>query len=1237
MEQGPGSGGGTLKERLPEHMVPSVYVEVGALPLTPNGKVDRRALPAPDQNQTQAEGAMIGYQTLVEEVMTGIWIDVLMVPHVNKRDNFFELGGHSLLATQLISRIREAFLVEVTLRELFESPTVSGLVASVERAMGTQQGAAAPPITRVSRERDLPLSFAQQRLWFLDQLEPGSSFYNVPVAVKLEGALNVTVLEQTLVEIMRRHEVLRTHFAVVDNQPVQIIAAPQPLKLSLIDLSDLAEGQREDTARQLAYEEAERPFNLAEGPLMRVTLLRLGEDEHVCLLTMHHIVSDGWSSAILIREVGALYQAFLRGEVSSLPELEIQYADYAVWQREWLQGEVLEEHLDYWREHLKGAPPVLELPADRARPAVQSYRGAYEFFALSEELSGKLRRLGQREGATLYMTLLAAFQALLSRYSRQEDIVVGTPIAGRTRQQIEPLIGFFLNTLTLRTSLEGEPSFRELLRRVREVCLGAYTHQDLPFEMLVEQLQPRRSLSYSPLFQVMFVLQNNPREELELPELTLSAVSTSNESSKFDLSLFVVENAGGVLTGYAEYSTALYDGDTIKRMLGHFENLLEGFVANPEQAITAIPLLSPDERHRLLDEWNDTAIELSTPPVHESFEAQVERTPDTVAVVFEDRQLTYAELNAHANRLAHRLRALGVGTESLVGLLMNRSLEMVVGVLGILKAGGAYVPLDPAYPAERLSYMLQDAGARVLVTQRQLLDTLPAHESQVICLDATEEKLAGESVGNPSSRVLPDHLAYVIYTSGSTGRPKGVALSHGALANLIEWDSTVLSQGARTVQFASVSFDVSFLEIFATWCTGGTLFVLTDELRRDTAGLAPFFSQTAVEKVILPVVVLQQLAENYRTQPELFRGLREVVTTGEQLRITSPIIDLFEQLKECSLHNYYGPSESHVVTAYALGDAPEQWPSHPPIGRPIANTRIYITDAHLQPVPVGLPGELFIGGVMLARGYVNRPELTAEKFIPDPFSPKRGARMYRTGDLARFLPDGNIEYLGRTDHQVKVRGFRVELGEIESVLARHEAVQEAVVLVHEDEAGDKRLVAYLVVEEEPDGLVGELRKYLRTSLPEYMIPNAFMLLDSFPLTTNGKVDRRALPTPERARPVTQHPFVAPRTPAEEIVAAVWMQTLKVEQVSIYDDFFELGGHSLLATQVISRLRDSFQMERLSLQSIFASPTVAGLVEVLSNLWGDRETVEEIAGTLQQLERLSADEVELMLSEDNAQT
>ncbi|MBN3890742.1 MAG: non-ribosomal peptide synthase/polyketide synthase [Nostoc sp. JL31] len=1201
-----------LKAKLPDYMVPSAFVILELMPLTSNGKVDRRALPAPDL-YSEIKDKYVAPLTPIEEILAQTWSQVLQLPQVAIHDNFFELGGHSLLATQLVSRIRNIFKVELPLRELFAAATLAELAREIEQLQQQDLQLSAPPILPRAENVQLALSYAQQRLWFLDQFEPNSPFYNMSIALRLAGTVEVAALEQSFQEIIHRHEALRTNFITVDGQATQIIQTETNWTVSIVDLKHLSTTKQEIASQQLVQQQAIQPFELATQALVRATLVVLSETEHILLMCIHHIVSDGWSIGLFLQELAALYNAYSQGKSSTLAPLPIQYADFALWQRQWLQGEVLQSQLSYWQQKLASAPTLLSLPTDRPRPAVQTYQGTHQEFALSEELTGKLAKLSQEQGVTLFMTLLAAFDTLLYRYTGTEDILVGSPIANRDRSEIEGLIGFFVNTLVMRTDLSSNPSFSELLGRVREMAMEAYSHQHLPFEMLVEALQPERDLSHTPLFQVMFVLQNAPTSGLKLTGLTVSSLPIKGTTSRFDLTL-IMQNSPTGLVGVWEYNTDLFDASTIERMTGHFVTLLESTIANPEERISQLPLLTQPEQQKLLVEWNDTQVDYPQDLcIHQLFEEQVDSTPDAIAVVYENQQLTYYELNYRANQLAHYLRSLGVGSDALVGLCVERSLEMVIGLLGILKAGAAYVPLDPEYPPERLRFILEDAQVRVLLTQQSILDRLPQHQAHQVYLDTDAKLISQCNQDNLISGAQATNLAYVIYTSGSTGQPKGIAMNQLALSNLILWhrENLKIPRGAKTLQFASISFDVSFQEIFTTWCSGGTLFLITEELRRDTSALLGFLQQKAVERLFVPFVGLQQLAEVAIGSELANSHLREIITAGEQLQITPAISQWLSKLTDCTLHNHYGPSESHLATSFTLTNSVETLPLLPPIGRPIANTQIYILDKYLQPVPIGVPGELYIAGVLLSQGYFNRPELTLEKFIPNPFKRSRGAgeqgsrgetfnsdRLYKTGDLARYLSDGNIEYLGRIDNQVKIRGFRIELGEIEAVLSQLD-VQASCAIAREDIPGNKRLVAYIVPQKEQALTVSFVRSFLKSKLPEYMVPSAIVILEALPLTPNGKLDRRALPAPDLHSQLLDK-YVAPRNPIEEILSLIWAQVLKVEQVGIHDNFFELGGHSLLATQLISRVRNSLKVE-LPLRSLFAAPTVAELSQNIQRL------------------------------------
>ncbi|QDL09671.1 non-ribosomal peptide synthetase [Brasilonema octagenarum UFV-E1] len=1036
-----------------------------------------------------------------------------------------------------------------------------------------------PPLIPVSREQPLALSFAQQRLWFLDQLEGENCVYNVPFFWQLNGFLNRAALEQAIAEIVQRHEVLRTSFSVVDGSPIQVIHANPQLTIQVLDWRQLTEKDQLKKAQQLATEELQQPFDLSNPPLLRVKLLQLTDQSHLLLLVIHHIVCDGWSMDIFRRELFTFYTAFCTGKPSPLPELSLQYADFAHWQRQWLQGEVLQKQLNYWQKQLAAVPPLLELPTDKPRPSVQSFRGRSEFLQLNQDLTQKLKRLSQESGTTLFMTILAAFTLLLSRYSGQEDIVVGSAIANRNRREIEPLIGFFVNTLALRTNLQGNPTFLELLQRVKQVTLDAYDHQDLPFEKLVDELGLERSLSHHPLFQVAFGLQNATQEKLEIPGLTLTRFEWENTTTLFDLSLIFRETPQGLI-GEWEYATDLFEAKTIQRMAGHFEVLLKGIVDNPNQPINTLSLLTEDECQQL-QIWNKTQTNY---PLNQTlvdlFEAQVAKNPDNIALVFESQHLTYQQLNQKANQLAHYLiQNHQIQPNTLIGICVERSLEMIVGVLGILKAGAAYVPIDPNYPQERIQWILQDSGTSLLLTQSFITEKLPTtqlkHPCQVICIDQTDFSFA--LTNNPSLQSTPDNLAYVIYTSGSTGRPKGVMIEHRGLTNLALSSANTfqVQPQSRFLQLASFSFDISIGEIATTFVVGACLYLAKKETLLPSQVLVDFLINHKISHMIIPPSVLSVLPQ--APLPDL----QTIVVGGE----ACPAELVAQWAPGRRFFNGYGPTESTVGAASALCQPNGKKPS---IGKPLPNIRIYILDAHNQPLPPGIPGELCIAGVGLARGYLNRPDLTAEKFIEiDLFG--KIERIYKTGDLARWGDDSNLEYLGRIDEQVKLRGFRIELGEIESLLLQHPSVKEAVVILYETDS-NPRLIAYVTAEEKSFNLGSELKDYLKTRLPNYMVPSQIMVLDKLPLTPNGKLDRRALPTPNTA---ASSDFEMPVTPTETLLASLWQGLLKVKSVGRRDNFFELGGHSLLATQLITRIRDSFGVE-LPVRKVFEQSVLSEL-------------------------------------------
>jgi amino acid adenylation domain-containing protein len=1030
-----------------------------------------------------------------------------------------------------------------------------------------------------------PLSFAQQRLWFLNQLEPGNTFYNMPVAVLLKGHLNVVALEHSLDALIQRHEALRTNFTTIAGEPVQVIAVDRKHNLSIEDLRHLSEPEQTQIMQHLADEEAQLPFNLVNDPLLRVCLLQLSDTQHVLLFTLHHIISDAWSLGVLIQEFAQAYTAFAAGDPLSLPRLPIQYADFAVWQRQWLQGDVLETQLNYWQQQLKHAPPLLELPTDRPRPPVQTFRGAYQSLMLPKAILEGLRAVSRREDTTLFMTLLAAFKTLLYRYSGQTDLLVGSPIANRNCVEVEDIIGVFINTLVLRTDVSGNPSFRELLAQVRKTTLEAYAHQDLPFERLVEELQLERNLSYNPLFQVMFQLQNVPMSDLKLPGLTLRSLEAVGETTQFDLSLNMAETEAG-LQALIEYSTDLFDDGTMLRMLEHFQTLLEGIVANVNERLSDLPLLTKAEQQQF-QEWNQTQVEFSQASIHQLFEAQVERTPNAIAAVFENKQLTYSDLNDQANQLAYELQALGVRPDVIVGICVDRSLEMLIGILAILKAGGAYLPLDPAYPSERIAFMLDDARVEILLTQQQFQNAFSKYKAKVLYLDSDRTTFSIIPSAYSTISSTPSNLVYVIYTSGSTGTPKGVQIEHHSLSNFIQSFQQHLKLTAEDIflSVTTITFDIAALELFLPLTVGARVVIASRAVACDGGQLSEALLESdATIMQATPATWRLLLASRWQGNAQL-----KALCGGEALHS-----DLASQLRSrcAAVWNLYGPTETTIWSTIYSVESDNEPVS---IGCPIANTQIYVLDRDRQPVPIGVIGELYIGGAGLARGYLHRPALTAERFIQLELPEQRSIRLYRTGDLARYRPDDTIECLGRIDHQVKVRGFRIELGEIESVLCRHPAVYQAAVTLRETELGDCRIIAYVVpVSPDLSDLSTEWRSFLKTQLPNYMVPSAFVQLEALPLTPNGKIDRKALPELDEIQLKPDATLGATQTPVEEMLSTIWSQILGVE-VGIHDDFFAFGGHSLLATQVMSRVRDVFDVE-LPLRALFETPTIAGLAQ-----------------------------------------
>lgn len=1190
-----------IAQKLPGYMIPARFIILEALPQTANGKIDRRSLPAPEPIAPELSNQFVAPRDAIEQQVAEVWANVLRLERVGVHDSFLELGGNSLLGMQMISRLRDIFQVQLVPQILFEAPTIADLSARITQlqadptqalqTVDAAQGVSTTVIPRRQNQAAAPLSFSQQRLWVFEQLEQNSATYVVTKALRLKGVLDRTALQKTFEAIVARHEILRTNFLTVNGEPVQVVKPPRSVALPVIDLSHASKSEQATALQQILDAEDQRPFDLATDLMLRVALVCLTEQEHILVLVRHHLASDGWSLGIIWQEISALYAAYLSDRPAVLPELPVQFADFAAWERQWLSGEVLETQLNYWRQQLTGAPALLQLPTDRPRPPIQTFNGQTESFQISQELSEQLQVLSRRSGATMYMTLLTAFVTLLARYSGQQDVVVGSMVANRNQREIEPLIGFFSNLLVLRTQLDGNPTFSELLKRVRQTALEAFTHKDVPFEQLTAALKPERSPSHTPWFQVLFMLQNFPMERPELPGLVVTPV-VIEESAKYDLTLTLTETATGLVTSLA-YNTDLFDSTTIHRLIGHFQTLLEAVVANPELPVFNAPLLTSPERQQLLVEWNNTQSEYPDDRcIHQQFEAQVERTPDAIAVRFSNQALTYRELNQQSNQLAQHLRSLGITPDSLVGICVERSLEMVVAMLAVLKAGGAYVPLDPAYPRERIAYVLENAQVSVLLTQSSLVPSLPGTDAHVLRLDSDRPRWATQPTENLPNLATPDHLAYVIYTSGSTGNPKGVQIIHSAVVNFLVAIAKEpgIQPGDVLLAVTTLSFDIAVLELFAPLMVGAQVVIAHRTVAADGYQLAAELDRSQITILqATPATWRMLLDSGWQGRSEL-----KMLCGGEALPR-----ELANQLlpKGATLWNMYGPTETTIWSAVSQVEHSEA-PVY--VGQPIANTQFYVLDEQRQPVPIGVPGELYIGGAGLARGYFNRPDLTAEKFIPHPFVDQVDqpeARLYRAGDRVRYRADGSLEFLGRVDYQVKIRGFRIELGEIETVLSQHPAIAKCVVIDREDTPGDRRLVAYLVCSQVYLPPADEFRRFLQKKLPDYMVPSAFVALADLPLTPNGKVDRRALPKPDVSQTKLSAQFVAPRDQLETQLTSIWEEIMGVQPIGVTDNFFDLGGHSLLAVRLFAQIEKTFG-KALPLATLFQSATIAELAQII---------------------------------------
>ncbi|WP_212004576.1 non-ribosomal peptide synthetase [Chitinophaga sp. HK235] len=1179
-----------LQEHLPDYMIPSELVVLDKFPLLSNGKIDRKSLPDPVREVRESDD--VASENVAEELLSNIWCSLLELDHVGRLDNFFALGGHSLLAIRLVSAIRKSMEVEVSIGDIFDYPTIASLSAHLSQTSGRP---VLPGIKRYDpRPAQIPLSYSQERLWFIDQLA-GSVQYHVPHVLRLTGQLNREALTHALQEIVNRHEILRTVIVEQDGQPSQQVLARNQWQLVTVTDTLFKDGSPE--LKEYITGLIQLPFNLSEDHMLRAHLIPLTEAEHLLILMAHHMASDEWSQDILVREVVKLYTAYITGHVVQLPVLPVQYADYALWQQECLSGAMAAQQLAYWKQQLEGAA-VLSLPVDYTRPAMQSICGGLVSCRIDPAVTLQLQQLSREHHATLYMTILAAFKVLLYRYSGQTDICVGSPVSGRILQELEELIGFFVNTLVLRNDLSNNPSFTTLLQQVRTTTLNAYAHQEVPFAKIVEAVVKQREVGLNPLFQVMFVWKkNNALSEVRLPDIQLSADPLLYSTSKFDMTFFVAEEQDGLEVS-VEYSKDLFKEDTIVRLLTHFEQLLCSIAASPADNIDTLQMLNEREEQQLLKTFNATTVSYPDTTITDLFAKQAALTPAAAAVVFEDETLSYEALDTRASHLANFLRSKGVGADTLVPLCIERSLNMVVAILGILKAGGAYVPIDPEYPAARIQYMIADTRSKILLTShacREKVNMYP--DLELIVIDSDWEQLAAALKYDPPAATAATSLAYVLYTSGTTGQPKGVEMTAGALLNLLLWQKGELGDisGKRVLQFASLNFDASFQEIFLPLCFGGTVYLIEEGKRRDMSEMLGLIEQYHINYLFLPYVVLKNLCEYVKAATIYPRSLEGIFTAGEQLRLSEDIRELMDRA-DARLYNYYGPTEAHVVSAYEIVASDYEERLLPPIGKPISNTQLYILDAQKRLCGIGIAGELYIGGVQVARGYLNRPNGTLEKFLPDPFSTLPDARLYKTGDIARWLADGNIEYLGRADDQVKIRGYRIELGEVESALQQCELVRQVVVVVRGDNhAGHKQLVAYIV----PAGDFDRkgIMDYLRNKLPEYMIPGILIALDQLPLTANGKVNKQALPAPDSAA-LSAHEFVAPRTATESTLADIWTGLLGISQIGIYDNFFELGGHSLMALRLIAAIRKTFDI-KISVKLFFQLATIEAMARHIS--------------------------------------
>ena len=1209
-----------LRSNLPDYMIPYAIIQLDEFPLTPNGKVNRTVLPKAEEVTTNITDELPTNAN--EEIIANIWKDILKINQVSINQNFFEIGGHSLLATQVISRLNESFNIQLPIKYIFEFPTISVLSKEIEK-FKTSAKNKLPEIIKVDRNQRIPLSFSQKRLWFLNELKPDDPSYNIINAFKLIGDLNVDFFIQSINLVIDKHEILRTVFKNEHGEPYQKILDKIELNIEQNDFSNLSSEDVETKVRNIAIAESHTAFNLSEGPLLKIVLLKLKDSTNILVFTIHHIIADGWSIPILIKDIADNYNSLLKNKEVKQSELKIQFADYAVWQQTFLQSELYKTQLEYWKKELDGIQPLLELPLDKPRPSVQTFNGSKLSFSLEKNLTDSLNKISQQEGVTLYMTMLSAFQFLLAKYSNQNDVVIGTPIAGRNKKEIENLVGFFVNNLVIRTEFDNRLTFRKLLKNVRKKSLNAYSNQDLPFEKLVEELQPARDMSHAPIFQVMFVFQNIPYNSLEISDMELEPLKIETGTTTFDLSLTLSEGKE-TITGEFEFNTDLFYTSTIEKLVKHYKLILNKLVENVKAKISKIELVTPEEKNKLLKEYNNTESSFNyNTTVNKVFENITEKYPDDIALKYNDiekavnQEITYSQLNKRANKLANLLISENIFTEDKVAICLERSLDLTTSIIATLKAGGAFLPVDPDYPDDRIRYMLEDSDSKFIITTENLLSKLnPADDVKVILLDKIT--LDNQSDENLNLNILPENLAYVIYTSGSTGRPKGTMLTHKGLCNLanVQKKAFGIDNQSKVMQFSSLSFDASVWETVMAMLNGATLQLTTKDVVSSGEELSKLIESEKITTITLPPSVLSVL--HYKELPEL----KTIITAGEP--VANELVNKWGS--NSNFFNAYGPTETTVCASMFLCNE-KTYPKGPPIGKPIDNFRLYVLDRNLNLLPEGIPGELCIGGVGLARGYLHKPDLTADKFIPDPFSNSKGKRLYRTGDLVRYLPDGNIEFIGRIDEQVKVRGFRIELGEIDSQIRKLDNVLDTTVVVRENAAKEKQIIAYMVMRDNENIDIQNIRTSLGKVLPDYMIPAAFVKLDKLPLTPNGKVDKSALPAPTISGLDFGIEYVEPRNEIETKIVEIAKELLSLEKIGVLDNFFMLGGHSLLATQFISHIREAFQVE-IPLRQIFETPTIEGIALAINKAIKNKENVK----TQPAIKKISRDSMKINRSD-----